>query len=338
MGKTNSISTLALYVHKEYGLKTRVYTADTGGYNPLKPLQERGILDVMSVDLWDHPFLTIEQCSKGFWPEDPSLPNSPLKPMVRNWKPCPLCSEDSGATMHAVVLKCKSCGKPYPPGTVLRIQTDLINGGDSVGAIAFEGLTAFGDLVMESMSKRTAQGEDIGPQAAHTKFEDGSFTNEAGVEKKFMIGSNSPAHFGIAQDHIHGWVKNSKLLPVKQVCWTALEQKAEEGGMKGGGRIYAPSIPGKAASGKCLSWFTDVIHMDLLSKGKDPSGIEQLERKFFLTPHYAPDDPLVPYKAKVSAPAQGLMPKTLEPDFRVFFAELKKAHARTKEALDKELK
>ena len=45
---------------------------------------------------------------------------------------------------------------------------------------------------------------------------------------------------------------------------------------------------------------------------KDANGMEVVERKLFLSPHYPADNKLFLFKAKTSAPLQGGMPPTLD--------------------------
>lgn len=318
-GKTSTAGTLALWIYQTYGKKTRFYFSDTS-IKPLRPLIDKGIIETMQVDLWaQYPFLTLDLITKGAWPKEPSQPGSPLLPAQRQWRECPFCQKEAGGTAQVIPISCSSCKKPLA-GVLAPVKSEPVNGFDKVGCLIYEGLTSFGDIMMRSMSRRLARGETIGviEKDKTTIFQDGQ--GEDG--KPFMIGGYTWSHYNVAQDYIQQFVANTKTLPVEVVLWTALEEQALENGKK----IYAPMYPGRQVQAKCISWFTDVLHLDLVPTGRKDGGFETVERKLFLEPHFAPDDPTFPYKAKCSAPPEGGMPRVIKPDFAVFFGELKKAN------------
>lgn len=78
-GKTSLFGSLCQYVFDHYpGKKVRLCTADNT--EVLEPYMDAGILDVWRVDLWDHPFETLDHACQGYWPQDPTDPKSKLVP------------------------------------------------------------------------------------------------------------------------------------------------------------------------------------------------------------------------------------------------------------------
>jgi len=317
IGKSTQLALAASHIWKTTGKKTRVIGADGGGsQNALAPLGD--VVEYLPIDQWEGKsiFYVLDRVTRGWWPSDPSTPNSPLVPCVREWKPCPLCGGDSGAKGHAMVPKCSSCGKAYPPGTTLKTQRDPINGLEDVGLVGFEGLTSFGDLLLRRLRL-------IDPSGGRT-VQDGPSQEEG----SFTIAAPGKQHFGDAQAYIQQFVANTRLIPVPIILWTALEIRADDDGVP----VYGPALPGKKLTSRCGAWFTDVLHLDGVVK-KDPKGttlrdadgIERVERKLFLAPHFASDRPGVQFMAKTSAPFGGEMPLSMEADIRVYFKALETA-------------
>ena len=304
MGKSTLGAQLAAWVYKSTGKKTRVVNADGGGTrNAHAYLIEKGISEVWDIDQWDEKsiFLTLDLASKGWWPEDPREPNSPLLPPFTKWKECPSCSKDVGAKGYALPPRCVSCGTTLAAGMFCRTRTTYANGFDAVGAEIFEGFTSFGEALLRRL--RTINPE--GGRVIDDKGGDGS---------SFKISAPGQQHYGDAQAYLGQYVANSKTIPTGLVLWTALENRGEEDGKQ----IYGPKGPGQALTATCIPWFTDVIHLDGVAKTekglvvKDANGQEVVERKLFLAPHYPADNKLFLFRAKTSAPLTGGMPALLD--------------------------
>lgn len=299
MGKSTLGAQFAAYVYKKFGKKTRVVNADGGGtVNAHGPLVDEGIVSIWNLDLWDEKstFLTLDQASKGWWPEDLNEPNSPLVAPYASWKECPSCKKDVGAIGFNLPKNCKSCKVPLAAGTFCRTRFDVTPDFDEVGCYIFEGFTAFGDILMRRLRTVNPEG--------------GRSITDAG----FKIAAPGQQHYGDAQTYLAQYVTNSKSIPVELVYWTALENRGEEDGKQ----IYGPKGPGQALTPLCIPWFTDVIHIDGIPKTdkgsivKDANGLEVIERKLFLAPHYPPDNKFFMFKAKTSVPLAGDMPPVVE--------------------------
>jgi hypothetical protein len=304
MGKSTLGAQLAAHVFKTTGKKTRVVNMDGGGTaNAYSVLLEKGVAEIWNCDLWDERslFLTLDQATKGFWPEDTTEPNSPLLPPFSKWKECPSCNKDVGAKGYALPAKCSSCSATLASGTFCKTRTTYANGFDAVGAVVFEGFTSFGESLLRRL--RT-----INPEGGRT------IDDKAGDGTSFKISAPGQQHYGDSQAYLGQFVANSKTIPTGRVLWTALENRGEEDGKA----VYGPKGPGQALTATCVPWFTDVIHLDglpKLEKGlivKDANGMEVVERKLFLAPHYPSDNKLFLFRAKTSAPLTGGMPTVLD--------------------------
>jgi hypothetical protein len=255
------------------------------------------------LDQWDEKslFLTLDLATKGWWPEDPSEPNSPLLAPFAKWKECPNCQKDVGAKGFSLPPKCASCGVTLAAGTFCKTRTTYANGFDAVGAVVFEGFTSFGEALLRRL--RT-----INPEGGRT------IDDKAGDGSVFKISAPGQQHYGDSQAYLGQFVANSKTIPTDRVLWTALENRGEEDGKQ----VYGPKGPGQALTATCIPWFTDVIHLDGVAKTekglvvKDALGMEVVERKLFLAPHYPADNKLFLFRAKTSAPLSGGMPTVLD--------------------------
>lgn len=303
MGKSTLGAQAAAYTHKTTGKKTRVVNMDGGGTrNAYAGLIEKGIAEVWDLDLWDEKslFLTLDQATKGFWPEDTKEPNSPLLPPFSKSKVCPSCQKDVGAKTFAIPPKCMSCGSAIPAGTFCRTLTTYANGFDAVGLEVFEGFTSFGEALLRRL--RT-----INPDGGRVIADNGTDGS------KFNISAPGQQHYGDAQAYLGQFVANSKTIPTERVLWTALENRGEEDGKS----IFGPKGPGQALTAACVPWFTDVLHLDGVAKTKngliekDSNGMEVIERCLFLEPHYPADNKVFLFRAKTSSPLGGSMPKMI---------------------------
>lgn len=188
---------------------------------------------------------------------------------------------------------------------------------EDVGIVVFEGMSAFGDLLLRRLRLRNPEGGRF--------IEDGDY-KIAGLGKQ---------HYGDAQNYIAQFQAFTRQIPAEIVIWTALEIRSDEEGKP----IFGPKGPGKALTDACIPWFTDVLHLDLVvekdpgkpGSKKDENGMEILTRKLFLAEHFPPDFPTHRFKAKTSAGPT--MPKVIDCSMIKFFEE----HAKAKEERRKSL-
>lgn len=326
IGKSTKCAQVAAHVWKTLGLKTRVIGADGGGYKAYKPLMDKGIVQYWAIDTWDERsiFSTLDFATKGMWPADPDVPNSEPLPCKREWRKCDGCGGDTGATGHEMVKECPLCKKKFGAGIILPKVVEPTNGMEEVGCYVFESGTAFGNLLLNRLRK-------VDPTGGRS-IKDGDTT----------ISALGQQHYGDAQNYLAQYIANSRTIPTKVVIWTALELRGNDDGY--GKPIYGPAFPGKKLTALCLPWFTDVLHLDGVTRLKngaperDENGQEIVDRKIFSAPHFPPDTKPFGFAAKSSAPLGGGMPTVFDcpptgnPMAR-YFEELEKAYARAGEAL-----
>lgn len=293
IGKSTLLAQAAAYIHKTLGLKTRVVGADGGGTKAFKPLMDSGIVEYCPIDQWDDTsiFNVLDFVTKGWWPADALTPNSELLPPMESYRECPKCLGDTGAVGNAVVAKCGACGVALGVGVRLKKKARLINNFETIGLVAFEGLTAFGNTLLNRLRK-------VDPTGGRS-IKDGDFN----------ISALGQQHYGDAQNYLTQYVANTRLIPVSLVLWTALELRGQDDGY--GKPIYGPALPGKKLTALCVPWFTDVIHVDGVPKARGVDGVEVIERTLFLAPHFPPDTKPYGFVAKSSAPLAGKMPTTI---------------------------
>lgn len=325
-GKSTFIAQTIKYLWEEYGLRSRVVGADGGGtQNAIGPAVDAGIADYWPIDQWADTsiFTLLDLATKGYWPEDVETPNSKLIPSVKEFKACPHCGGDSGAKGLTSLPACLACKQVFPAGTMLKLKREAVNGLEKVGLLAFEGLTAFGNLLLRRLA-------EINPDGGRS-ITDGDGTNAV------KISAPGLQHYGDAQDRLARCVANNRMVPVPIIIWTALESRGEDEGKP----VYGPKGPGKALATQALQWFTDVLHLDVIPKTdarglrvKDSNGIEVVERKIFLQPHFPPDAPNQIFRAKVtSAPAGSDIPMVMVPDAAEFFRMVRAAREKAVAAI-----
>jgi hypothetical protein len=117
-GKTENIGLLALYVWEKYGKITRLASADGGGWKPLQPYIDLGIIKPLSLNVNKTPMRIMMAVVKGFWVKEVNG--------QRTW--VPLEKED--------------------------VEGDEKNGIPGIGGMAFEGITSFGDAIFNSLTRR----------------------------------------------------------------------------------------------------------------------------------------------------------------------------------------
>lgn len=195
-------------------------------------------------------------------------------------------------------------------------------------ALAVEGLSAWGKRIMDWARDKQANGEQVGQMdgAKIGMFKDGA---EGDVKS---YGVNTMSHYGVAQSYLGTFVQNMCGLwseGVECILWTALELKGTDEDRTT--PMYGPLLAGKAVTGPCIPWFTDVWHLDSVADPATVKGTGERmilgERKVYLTRHYAAGDP-IPYLGKTSVDPDGKMPTTMLPDFAIFMKELEAANVR----------
>lgn len=317
MGKSTLSAEAAYEIYKKTGLKARVVNADGGGTSvAFRALEDADIAQIWQIDTWDEKsiFHFIQQATAGWWPQDLSIPNSNLLPPWREYRICPACGGNSGASSTKAVPKCISCNTPLPVGVALPLQREYVNGFDEIGCYVFEGITSFGELFMNRVV-------EINPEGGNSILDMGTRISGAGLP-----------HYNMAQNKIFNAIVTSSRLPVELVVWTALEGKGEEGK-----RICGPVGPGKKLAESLGAKFHHLLHLDAVKltdpKGqvmKSADGLEQFERKLFLQAHFPSDVPGTQFMAKTSVPKGGEMPQVIPASMKTFLDLLDTANQKAR--------
>lgn len=211
-----------------------------------------------------------------------------------------------------------------------RLLPPAQNGIKDIGGLFFEGLTSWCDIMMRT---NVTDLENINvPRSIAEKenlLKSGSFVHRF----------SSQTDYGSIQDIIAELVRNSGMLPLYRVIWTALEQKGEDDQKR---PTYGPDIIGRKATAKCGPWFGNFLHLDhvLVSEqvadpvNKDAKLTVQKPKPYmFLRNHIDPNDPTkLPWPAKTRAPRTlwQKVPDMMEPRLDKFYALLENLLAEEK--------
>lgn len=66
-GKTTQLGFIAQYIYKKYGKKSRLISADGGGWEPLQHLVQEGIVAPLDITAEDYLLFTVRRLLKGHW-------------------------------------------------------------------------------------------------------------------------------------------------------------------------------------------------------------------------------------------------------------------------------
>lgn len=245
-GKTHQIAIAAQRMWDKYKLKTRYVSGDSGGFDTIGDLVDKGIVLPFILVTNPHPIEALAQICQGSW-----------------------------------------------PGADGALKRDPQSGAD-VGLYALEGLTSFGDTMLEHLSSHKVR---LSQDPAYT-FVDGR-TEFSGLNQSY---------FGEVQKQLYRRVVDSSVLPtvipsVQRVIWTALEGRGEEEGTRQ--TTFGPSIAGKKAIGKAGQWFGNLLHLEMLVREEMDQTTKQInliqKRVMYLQPHA---DPItkIPFPASTRAP------------------------------------
>lgn len=133
---------------------------------------------------------------------------------------------------------------------------------DKLGVVAYDSTTADGELMLENLAERTANGLNLaGGGNANLDVKGDGVT--------LKIGSNNMAHYGVIQSRIRKEIWTSKRLPVDYVVWTAgVSQDADDVSTT---KIVGPAAVGQALTGAMPRWFDLTFRLDVLAaKGAIP--------------------------------------------------------------------
>lgn len=260
-GKSSLFAGFAKGLWEEQQQKTRLVSAEK---SQSEGIFREGIESGYVVPWWidskmgadgqmETPFERLVEAMLGDWPLDVTNPYSPLvKAYAMQYKAVCLQREkhpekaeklvyqSDKPAQNASLLLCPLCKQPTVQETVRVIADKRM---DEVGCYIFEGMTEFGEILMQNMQRRSAMGEAAGGNIA-TRFQDG----------QLMIGSNTQGHYGTAQNQIRNHIRESRHLPVDYVWWSARMEDGKDQD-RGGVVVFGPKIPGSAKTPEIPAWF-----------------------------------------------------------------------------------
>ncbi len=187
--KTTQVGFFAEYIWRKFHKRTRLVSADGGGWFPIQKYVDAGIIEPYGVSglilklkanaegeiKHESPLAVLRLLSKGYWPKVKDQKTAALEPTTaKEW--------------------------------------------EEIGAYAVEGYTSIGDLLMEELRlDQRKVAED-----AVSAF---SITVDGQTEK---FSANNRAHYNFVQNEVHGLVRAFSGLPVHNVLFTAHEGKGED--------------------------------------------------------------------------------------------------------------
>jgi hypothetical protein len=139
-----------------------------------------------------------------------------------------------------------------------------------VGAYAFEGGTAFGDVLMQDMSRKNAEGQVVGPQPPNFRVTEG----------KAKWAGTSPSQFGSAQTVLTIAIQESFRLP-GDVIWTCMARRAGDNDTTA--PILGPQFVGKALTSDAPRWFVYTFRVNTIP-GNEITKV-QTEHRLYIEDH-----------------------------------------------------
>lgn len=293
-GKTTLIESLAVWLWRREGKRTRLVTGDGGGWDSIQHLVTAGIVEPWDISRTSTPFETVNFATLGYWPKQPRNPASELIPgtFTSYEAYCRRCTKvvrPKGPQGVPANFTCSTC-----KATIGDRDTDIENrtyqecnpenGLDKIGLYAFEGLTAFANIMMAKMSDRAASGEKLGPDAA-VRLLDG----------KTWVGGSGLAHYGMAQRRVLDAIEKSRGLPC-YTCWTALQMRATDTDISL--PVFGPEVVGKALTASVSRSFANSFNI-----AEVPTGGGKKERRLYITTWFDQQNPTIPHLCKKRIPA-----------------------------------
>lgn len=245
--KTTQIGQFAKYIYETTGKKTRLFSADQGGWGPIQSYINAGIIDAWRVVEETNPKVAIIKASKGAWPKE--LKNGLRASSI-------LIEPNSGSRREAL---------------------------KDVGAYAVEGWSSIAKLLMRDT---IAKGQKISEEVVGLLGEsmDGEMFDQAEVQVKRakgdmdgveLFGAPGRSHYGFVQNILGDMIRNFSALPVERVLYTALEGKGEDRLTKV--LQYGPEVAGSALTASIPAYVGDCLHFEDYTKevGVDPQNPSQ---------------------------------------------------------------
>lgn len=250
-------------MHHETGKKARLIIGD-GSSLTFQHLIDAGVAEKVEFTHRSWPLDTLNKLTTGWWPKDVADPDSPLVP---------------------------------PDKSIL-----------DVGGHVFEGLSVAASYIMGNvqggLANRAGKGEKMG-QDSPIRIMEGEMNTStgqmiAGSGPGSTFGGNPPAHYGIAQRAMTGFVQQSRGIPSQMILWTAHEytNDAEKDTLVRE-TVAGPEVIGKALTLNIQRAFNNTVHFQsvmLRKKSTEKDAFSQkaideldLEFRLYTRDHFNPN-------------------------------------------------
>jgi hypothetical protein len=233
--KTTQLLFIAKYCYKRWQKTTRLASIDLGGWKPLEPACEAGLIQAWGVSAVEAPRSVLRKLSQGCWPTTQTRDGA-IKIVL----------EDSRATLR-----------------------------DKIGCFAVDGITEVANIIMrDALNKQLIVSADQKGKGEDglVKFSENVTMMEMGKEltKEEKYSFSTRGNYNDAQRAAYDYMANMKSLPCPLVYLTFREAKAEEEDT--GKTILGPAIIGKAMTPNVSAMVGDLIHMeDFFEDQVDPT-------------------------------------------------------------------
>lgn len=222
--KTAQAHFLAKYVYKKWGKVTQLASCDGGGWKPLEPDIEAGLIEAWGVSAIENPRSVMRKLSQGFWPKVTEVGGAKrlilAPPMPETWK--------------------------------------------KVGCRIHEGLTSTANIIMrDALNKQlVVAGDQRGERGAISFQEEVQTLDAMGKELKSIekYSFATQGNYNDAQRAVYDFTTNYRSLPCPYVYLTALEARGEEEDTRK--TIIGPAVVGKAMTAQVGTWVGDLIHAE----------------------------------------------------------------------------
>lgn len=311
-GKTSLLATFAEYLWETRQRILLLYSWD-GGAIPtnVQKLMKHGLIRFWRVRTRSAPGFALDsvyQATRGFWPKKINAETGETTPAVDLVGPVTTrytmkCSKSGEVLGHmptyaqVVPIYCTPCKTLHAVGE-LTVTEEVYRtpGFELVGGVAYDGLTAIGNVVLDHMDHSRGAGQIGGEKSAF-----GGVVISGSVK----FGGTNRADIGFGQTRCREAVHNSLGIPflVEGPVFTALSMEAtDEGGLP----IVGAKLPGRAATDEASAWFGNVCE-----KGTaiDEAGLEH--HALYLRPYTDPQNRR--HLLKTSASPTGLPDKLVDP-------------------------
>ncbi len=160
--KTSQIGNFARHVYQTTGKRTRLITADTGGYEPIQDYVDAGLIEVFELTKTRNPMPTVRRLAAGQWADHNEVVEFGLT--------------NPGSTLGTDKLK--------------QLSAMWSSAGlEDVGAYAIEGITSISEMVMKNLVQK---GHVINGEGVNGVLEEGMSIGAAprtyyGVVQQFVV-------------------------------------------------------------------------------------------------------------------------------------------------------